>query len=162
MGNAESLHTHTQFNIAWLKDPSTNDTFRHTMQLSLKAPVARAPVAAAGARRPRVMICRSGTHPSMKVCRALSGISTQFSSVSHLSCVAHGESCLRFQDLRRSMNVPVRSFSGAMHPGWATAPVLTLVSLVQDVEEIGNKVADAIKEAEETCKGGDASHCAAA
>jgi len=68
------------------------------MQLSLKAPIARAPVAAAGARRPRVMICRSsGPHPSLK-----------------------------------------------------------------DVEELGNKVADAIKEAEEMCKGGDAQHCAAA
>lgn len=34
--------------------------------------------------------------------------------------------------------------------------------LAQDVEELENKVTEAIKVAEETCNGGDAPHCAAA
>lgn len=40
--------------------------------------------------------------------------------------------------------------------------LICLLLLVQDVENINNKVKEAIQEAEDTCSGGDAAHCAAA
>lgn len=40
--------------------------------------------------------------------------------------------------------------------------LICLLLLVQDVENINNKVKEAIQEAKDTCDGGDAAHCAAA
>lgn len=110
------------------------------MQLMLKAPVAARPVAAAP-RRSRMVIARSsGPHPTLKVRK-------QLPRRSFLSCVASGGFELAFWACRESF-------------GKRLSPLQSL--FLQDVDDINKKVKEAIKEAEDTCNGGDTAHCAAA